>query len=116
MKTEDLSIRLIEICNEIESLGEEHATLKAVYENVKESSKNILPIIMSSFDDGREKIAENKLDRMARSTDKWKEHQMELFDARLKHYTTASKYEALKLKHEAIRSVLSLEKAKMTML
>lgn len=115
MKTDDLSIRLIEICNEIEALGVEHSIAKAQYDNLKDASKDILPVIMSGVETG-EKIAENKLERLAREDERWKEHQMKLFGARLKFYTLDSKYSALKLKHEAIRSVLSLEKTKMGIL
>lgn len=111
MNSDKLAEELLRLSSEIDIEGRKYASAKASYENLKESSKDVLAVMMSGFSG-----SEAKCEREARCTESWERHQKNLMESRLSYYLSDSKYNSLKIKHESIRSVLSLEKTKISIL
>jgi|TARA_Y100000310_G_scaffold118355_1_gene117230 multidrug resistance efflux pump len=117
MEISKLESQLYKLASSVETLGEEHAIAKGEYENIKDLSKDILASMMMEEDvRASSKTSEAKLERLARCSKGWVKHREGLFNARTKFLQVDAKLIALKLMHESIRSILSVEKEKMKMI
>jgi len=92
------------------------ARAKADYENLKEYSDVFLANLKNSISLTSDKVSEVKLDRMALSTEEFKEYIKGLGEARKVYIASEAEWQNAKLWHESLRTLASLEKSKMNIL
>lgn len=97
--------RLTELLIELEKAGMEYSEARGAYESIEDQKKPYLSILAEQSE-GSQSAKESK----AYSHPKWQEYLTKLSVARLDYYKAQSKYELIKTKLDALRTMISTRK------
>lgn len=97
--------RMIELLNELEEKGKMYAETKANYESIEDQKKPYLSILME-LSEGSQSFKESK----AYCNPSWKEYLEKLSKARIEFYIAQSRYDLVKTKLDALRTIISTRK------